>query len=164
MNKVSNDVIYTVKHNLDQVSKLTVGQKLMVDDDNRHIAIDTGAMQPLTRYWKGQNRAETVRMISTNIDLCMFIVVMIYDIIIFKHAAEQNNDIQFCDDITLKYKDYYRMYKDLIESLKKSISGINALHATYSGDLTIQMQLNTIKECIEVFLSPHIIFVAKNDI
>lgn len=164
MNKLNNDVIYTVKYNLDQVSKLTVGQKLVVDDDNKHIAVDTGSMQPITRYWKGQNRNETIRMIVTNIDLCMFIINTVYDIIVFRHAAEQNNDIHFCDEISLKYKDYIKIYKELIDSLKKSVPGVNALHATYSGDLTVQMQLNSVKEKIEVFLSPHIIFVAKNEI
>lgn len=164
MNKLNNDIIYTVKYNLDQVSKLIVGQKLVVDDDNRHIAVDIGAMQPITRYWKGQNRSETIRMIITNIDLCMFIITTIYDIIVFRHAAELNNDIQFCDEISLKYKDYIKIYKELIDSLKKSVPGINALHATYSSDVKTQMQLNNAKEKVEVFLSPHIIFVAKNDL
>ena len=114
----SLDVIFT---NLDNISKISVGDKLTHDD--KYIMIDTSYIQFISRKYYGVSR-------QTNLD---FINKILNDS--YKHLSRlrKNND----DSSGI-------MWIKLITKLKNALGGLVKLRQTYSNDEEFTKQIDII--------------------
>lgn len=112
----SLDVIFT---NLDNISKISVGDKLT--HDNKHITVDTSYIQFISRTYYGVSR-------HTNLD---FINKILNDSYRHLSRLRKNND----DSSGI-------MWIKLVSKLKNALGGLVKLRQTYSNDEEFTKQID----------------------
>lgn len=151
--RLSEELVNKTKSNLEQISKLSMNQKLNVDHRGGHITVDTSTFQPISRYFSGQNRVDTLYKIIDNIELAMLVIDLLYDLVIFKKMIPDES----CNDaLLLHYSSRLSLYRDLIDLLNKSKSGLNSLVMTYNVDAIVRSKFSDLSKTIEIFVAKHI--------
>jgi hypothetical protein len=107
--------------NLNLISKIDVGNKLYIN--GKYINIDIRYVQPLLRWFYGDDRKSTLNFLKLVI----------------------NKSFEFCDMLV---KNDLRLLFRLTNDLKNSISGLTKLKQTYLIDKLVQAEIDVIIEDI----------------
>lgn len=146
-----------LKTNLEQISKLNMNQKLIVDQSTGYISIDTSAIQSVNRYFTGQNRQDALNKVVDNIELCILTITLLYDFLIIGHKHLQ----EMQDAMKIRYNNNARLYHELVDLLKSSQSGISSLVGTYSSDGAVKAQFEELGKQVTMFMTVHQDFIKK---
>lgn len=148
----SKELIERTMSNLEQISKLSINQKLKVENQSGYITVDTSPFQSLSRRFNGHNRDDTLSKIQENVSHCMLLIEFIYEMItVYEKKGDSNYDIIMIN----KYNERKKLYAELVSLLSKTTIGINSLIATYNDDIKIRIQLEELNKSIEKFLSSY---------
>lgn len=161
--RYTDKILARLKNNLEQISKLNMGQKLMVDKVTDYISIDISQVPSITRYWTGQNRDDVLTKVTDNIELCMLIISIMYDFLFLGRDSFKSKDTSrvMPDPIRIRYNDTLKNYRELIDHLRDSQKGISSLIGTYNDDPGIKNNFEELKTGIQTFLTIHVSFLKE---
>ncbi len=159
MNRFSDKILARLKNNLEQVSKLNMGQKLTVDKITDYVSIDISQVQSISRYWHGQNRDDILAKVTDNIELCMLIISIMYDFLLFGKDSFKGKGNTMPDPVKIRYNDIFKNYKELCILLRDCQKGISSLIGTYNDDPSIKNNFEDLKSSIQTFLTVHLSFL-----
>ncbi len=119
--------------NLRLISRIEVGDKLMQYD--KHFNIDNGYFRSITRWYKGENRKNTIQFMSA----------------IFSKAFELNDKL-----LEDKTEDSVQTLIRLNSDLKNTLTGLNNLKQTYYSDKLVQSEIDVIMDDVQTRLDTNI--------
>ncbi len=126
-NKNSKEEVYTMEqiiYNLRTIGRLTKNKKLNTTQEFLSIESDS-YMQPLSRYWNGDNRSRTVFRVCEEINTALLVAKYI---VVAADIADNRAEIM--EDI-----------KTLHKVLSRSTKGIISLCETYENDTNVVAHL-----------------------
>ena len=125
---LSNEDVFV---NLTLISKIEVGDKLVRNKADKLLNIDTTYFQFLTRWFRGNNRNNSLKFIS-------LVLVKAFEI----------NDKLLSDKTANTAQQLFRLTSDL----KNCLNGLNNLKQTYSYDKLIQSEIDVMIDNIRLKL------------